>query len=124
MGGYEKLDVVWYSVSDWQRAKDFYQNVLGFQPTFGADEMDWQQYRVAEGSPDLAIARAQAGQRVTSGGGAVAVLAVKDIEAARQHLVAKKVRCEEITTIPNIVKLCVFHDPDGNRLQLSQSLMG
>ena len=37
MGGYEKLDVVWYTVSDWQRAKDFYQNVLGFQPTFGAD---------------------------------------------------------------------------------------
>jgi hypothetical protein len=71
-----------------------------------------------------AIARAQPGQAVGNEGGAIAVLAVKDIEAARNELAARRVRCEHITTIPNIVKLCIFRDPDGNRLQLSQSLMG
>jgi predicted enzyme related to lactoylglutathione lyase len=119
---YEKLDVVWYTVTDWPRAKAFYEKVLGFQPTFGMDEMGWQQYRVAEGSPDLAIAKAQANQAPGNGGGAIAVLAVKNIDAARTELVAKRVPCDEITTIPNVVKLCVFRDPDGNRLQLSQAL--
>lgn len=119
---YEKMDVVWYTVSDWRRAKAFYEGTLGFQPTFGMDEMGWQQYRVAEGSPDLAIARAQPGQAVGAGG-ATAVLAVRNIDAARKELIAKRVACDDITTIPNVVKLCVFRDPDGNKLQLSQSLM-
>lgn len=119
---YEKLDVVWYPVTDWQRAKSFYREALGLQPTFGSDEMGWQQYAVGEGSPDIAIARAQPGQKVTGDGGAVVVLAVIDIEAGRQRLLAKNVRCDEVTVIPNIVKLCTFYDPDGNRLQLAQPL--
>lgn len=124
MALYEKLDVVWYAVTDWQRAKSFYREALGLQPTFGADEMGWQQYAVGEGSPDIAISRAQPGQKVTGDGGAVVVLAVIDIEAGRQRLLAKNVRCDEVTVIPNTVKLCTFYDPDGNRLQLAQPLMG
>lgn len=122
MALYEKLDVVWFYVSDWGRAKKFYQEALGLTPTFGMDQMGWQQYAVAPGSPDLAIARADNGQATGPGGGAIAVLAVKDIEAARKRLVANEVRCDEVSDIPNVVRLCTFYDPDGNRLQLSQAL--
>lgn len=122
MALYEKLDVVWYTVTDWQRAKTFYMEALGLRPTFCMEEMGWQQYRVAEGSPDIAISRAQPGQHVGGAGGAVAVLAVRDVEVARRRLLEKKVRCDGITTIPNVVKLCDFYDPDGNRLQLAQPL--
>ena len=124
MANYEKVDVVWYTVTDWPRAKKFYEEALGLTPTFGMDQMGWQQYAVAPGSPDLAIGRAQPGQSTGAGGGAIAVLAVKDIEAARKRLIGNKVRCDEVMEIPNTVRLCMFYDPDGNRLQLSQAVAG
>src|SRR5262249_23567045 len=110
MALYEKLDVVWFYVSDWARAKKFYEEALGLTPTFGMDQMGWQQAAVAPGSPALGIARAEtAGQTPGAGGGAIAVLAVKDIEAARKRLVANRVRCDAVSEIPNIVRLCMFY---------------
>jgi len=58
----ERLDAVWYAVTDWSRAKTFYGDALRLQPTFGMEEVGWQRYRVAEGSPDVTISRVQAGQ--------------------------------------------------------------
>jgi predicted enzyme related to lactoylglutathione lyase len=57
--------------------------------------------------------------------GVVPVLGVKDIDAARKHLESKGVKFTGPTeTIPNLVKLATFLDPDGHRIMMYQSLGG
>jgi hypothetical protein len=51
------------------------------------------------------------------------VLGVRDIDAARAHLEKHNVRFDGATrTIPGMVKLATFFDPDGHALMLYQSL--
>jgi hypothetical protein len=48
---------------------------------------------------------------------------VKDIDAARKIVEAKKVRFDGPTQeIPGMVKLATFFDPDGNPMMFSQDL--
>ena len=48
-----------------------------------------------------------------------------DIDAAKARLDAHGVRQDgDIQTIPDLVKLLTFYDPDGNAMMLSQSLNG
>jgi predicted enzyme related to lactoylglutathione lyase len=56
-------------------------------------------------------------------GGAVLTFGVKDIDAARKRLETADVRFDGDTqTIPDMVKLATFFDPDGNALMLFQDL--
>jgi predicted enzyme related to lactoylglutathione lyase len=122
MPNLERVDVVWYPVTDWDRAKRFYKDILALKPAFGMDEMGWLEFEVGSAPTHLAISRTEPGQSTAAAGGGVAVIAVKDIEGVRADLVGKGVRCDDVQVIPNVVKLCSFFDPDGNRIQLAQSL--
>jgi predicted enzyme related to lactoylglutathione lyase len=118
----ERVDVVWYPVTDWERAKRFYKDTLALKPAFGMDEMGWLEFEVGSAPTHLAISRVEPGQPTGASGGACAVIAVKDIDGVRADLVRKGVRCDDVQEIPKVVKLCSFFDPDGNRIQLAQSL--
>jgi CreA protein len=119
----DRVDVAWYTVRDFERAGKFYRDVLGLKPVFGSADMGWQEFQVGEGPTHLAISRAEASSPPAgAGGGAVVVLAVGDVEQTRAELVAKDVRCEKVQVIPNVVKLCTFYDPEGNQLQLAQTV--
>lgn len=62
-------------------------------------------------------------QDVPQGGGATNVWAVTDIDAAKAELDLHGVRQDgDIQTIPGLVRLLTFYDPDGNAMMLSQSL--
>jgi len=62
-------------------------------------------------------------ERVKSGGNAVLVWGVADVDAARKELESKGVRFDGATrTHEGMVKLATFFDPDGNTLMLYQSL--
>jgi len=55
-------------------------------------------------------------------GGATATFACADVRGAFARLQAKGVKCDPIDEIPGQVILGSFYDPDGNRLQLAQTL--
>ena len=56
-------------------------------------------------------------------GGATLTWGVKDIDGSRSALEAKNVRFDGDTlTVPDMVKLATFFDPDGNKLMLFQDL--
>ena len=62
-------------------------------------------------------------QEETKKGGATLTFGVKDIVSSGSQLEAKDVRFDgEIQTIPGMVSLATFFDPDGNQMMLAQDL--
>jgi len=109
-----------YGVSDLDRTIAWYRDVLGFQLAYRLDDMAWCELQ----SP---IARVQVGlsqvDEVKVEGGCTMTWGVKDIDKARATLEKHRVRFDgETMTIPDMVKLATFYDPDGNKLMLYQSL--
>ncbi len=54
-------------------------------------------------------------------GGATATFTCDDVRGAIARLQAKGVPCDPIDEMPSVI-LGSFYDPDGNRLQLAQTL--
>lgn len=64
------------------------------------------------------------GTNAGGAGGAVLTWSVEDIDASRAVIEAKGVRFDgETRTLPGLVKLATFFDPDGNVMMFAQSLM-
>ncbi|MFZ3217953.1 MAG: VOC family protein [Candidatus Acidiferrales bacterium] len=114
-----KVKVSWFSVDDFEGAKKFYGNVLGLKKVF--EMQQWAEFAEAEGKETIGIAvNSPSGKEP----GATIVLEVEDIEREHKRLQAAGVKFEgKIEEIPGVVKLAVFRDPAGNRLQLAQQLM-
>lgn len=109
-------------VSDFARAKRWYQDVLGFQEIYSVDEIGWCE--MSTHVPGLTVGVSQV-ETTHPGPGVVLTWGVVDIDATRRVLEAQDVRFEAPTrTIEGLVKLATFYDPDGNVFMLAQSLAG
>jgi catechol 2,3-dioxygenase-like lactoylglutathione lyase family enzyme len=106
-------------VSDLDAAIGWYQSILGFELIYRLDEMGWCEMA----SP---VARVNVGLSVVEQaqpGGATPTFGVTDIEVARQFLGDRQVKIDgDIVTIPDMVRLLTFYDPDGNSLMFYQDL--
>lgn len=108
------------NVTDLERAIAWYRDVLGFKHMYTVQEIAWCELE----SP---VARVSVGlsQTETAGGpgGATLTFGVVDVDKARAVLEASHVRFDgDSQTIPGMVKLATFFDPDGNTLMLYQDL--
>ena len=107
-------------VSDLDSALAWYHEMLGSEVLYKVAEMGWAE--VTSPVARTAIGLSQVEKPKTTG--CVPVWAVADIDAARARLESKSVRFDGDTmTIPGMVRLATFFDPDGNAWMLSQSLM-
>ncbi len=115
----KRLDVIAYSVTDWQRAKKFYTETLGLPvANFLGDEVGWMELGDKEGT-NLALSQWGGTGDFPTRGGAVAVFEVADAVAAIAELRHRGVRCDDPVVIPGMVTWANFYDPDGNRLQVA-----
>ncbi|HKD64876.1 MAG TPA: VOC family protein [Candidatus Acidoferrales bacterium] len=115
-----KMSVAWFSVSDFDQSKRFYSDVLGLKKAFEVE--GWAEFN--SGGKDEAAIGISNGTHTAKEHGATIVLRVDDIERERKRLEAAGVKFEGKTEeIPGMVKLAIFRDPSGNRLQLCQVLM-
>ena len=106
-------------VSDLAAALAWYQEMLGSDVIYKVGEMGWAE--VTSPVEKVAIGLSQVEKPKTTG--CVPVWEVGDIDAARARLESKDVRFDGDTiTIPGLVKLATFFDPDGNAWMLSQTL--
>ena len=101
---------------------EWYQSVLGFTLLYRADEIGWCELTTHMAGVNVGLSE---NREVAQGGGATNVWGVTDIDSAKARLDAHGVRQDgDIQTIPDLVKLLTFYDPDGNAMMLSQSLNG
>lgn len=124
MSLFKDVNVVQYHVTQWERAKQFYTDVLGWPVAFLSDEAGWMEFG-EEGKTHLAINRWEESTPVPAGlGGALAVLTVEDAARTVAALRARGVRCDDAVVIPGMVAYGAFYDPDGNRVQFASSPPG
>lgn len=108
------LDLVFYWVSDLDRAVDFYGDVLGLR-LVRRDGQDWAEFDA--GGRRFALHGAAPGQTVTPGG-AAAVFTVADLDEAKASLAARSVLPIHEGDVESYARFASFQDPDGNVFQL------
>ena len=109
------------SVTDLDKAIDWYQNVLGFELSMKFEDMGWAEFKAPATGVTVGLSQVES---VPTGGGATVVFGVVDLDRVRQRLEAHDVRFDgETQVIPEMTKLATFFDPDGNTLMISESLL-
>ena len=124
---FEKLHHVAMIVSDYQRAREFYVEKLGFpilRENFRAERGDWKlDLKFGDGELEI-FAIPGAPPRPTypeAQGLRHLAFRVEDIEEAVRELEALGIPCEEIRWDPYSEKrMTFFHDPDGLPLELHE----
>ena len=107
-----------YAVSDMEKARGFYEGILGLTPNSeydGTGNVHWIEYDIGEGTLGVGCAP---GMWDPSTKGASAALEVDDFDDALAWIKDKNV---PIVMGPNDFPSCrmvVIADPDGNRLTL------
>lgn len=105
---------------DMERSIAFYREVLGFELLYKLDDMGWCELQSPVTRVNVGLSQVE---KPEVKGGATLTFGVSDIDAARKTLEAQGVRFDGDTrTIPDMVRLATFYDPDGNTLMLYQSL--
>jgi catechol 2,3-dioxygenase-like lactoylglutathione lyase family enzyme len=103
-----------YGVSDLDRGREFYREVLGFEEQY----VDWDARWARMGRSGMEIALVE-GERQDAG---VAHLDVEDVKAERERLAAAGVEVGTVLELHGFLRLLDVYDPDGNRIQLAQEL--
>ena len=105
---------VWYLVRDFDRGRDFYKRVLGFDETY----VDWSDKRSQMEQGGMRIALAE-GEPMDCG---VATVDVNDVKADAARLREAGVEVGVVLELAGQIRLVDVFDPDGNRVQLTQPL--
>jgi catechol 2,3-dioxygenase-like lactoylglutathione lyase family enzyme len=106
---------VWYRVRDLDAGRAFYRDVLGFEEVFVDFDDGWS--RLRHGEMEIALAE---GDPAESGG--VAHVDVEDVKAEAERLRAAGIEVGVVFELHGQIRLVDVFDPDGNRIQLAQSL--
>jgi predicted enzyme related to lactoylglutathione lyase len=124
MSLFKNVNVVSYYVTDWEKAKKFYGEVLEWPIAYASDEFGWVEYG-REGEAHIAINRWEPREghatRPPANGGATLVLTVDDARKVTEALRKKGVKCDDVVEIPGVVTYGTFYDPEGNRIQFAES---
>ena len=118
--GYDGSLLVQLRVADLDRAVTFYRDVMNFELVHRNDSLSWA--KLSAGIPGVRIGLG-VGREVKGSGNLSLNFGVRDIESARKQLEKRGVTFQGPTiTIPQVVKLADFNDPDGNRIRLAEDL--
>ncbi len=107
------------SVSDRHASARWYNEKLGFELIFHADDAGWSELQTKTAGVTLGLGE----QTEPTPGNAVPVFGVPDIDTARKDLESAGVEFDGDTeVIEGMVSTATFYDPDRNALMLAQDL--
>jgi catechol 2,3-dioxygenase-like lactoylglutathione lyase family enzyme len=109
-----RLDLVFYWVSDLDRAVAFYEAALGLR-LLRRDADNWAEFDA--GGRRFALHSVAEGQPLAPGG-ATAVFSVDDLDRAKADLTARGVEFGHEGDVGGYARFASFTDPDGNAVQL------
>ncbi len=114
---FKGVNVVSIHVMDWEGAKKFYRDLLGWPIRWQDNQMGWEEYGV-EGSADVSISRWDGPEAIPPASGRTTlVLTVADAVKTVADLRARGIKCDDAVTIPGTVVVAALYDPEGNRIQ-------
>jgi predicted enzyme related to lactoylglutathione lyase len=106
-----------YQVKDFDRAKKFYSDVMGFEITWdGGTEVGWAEFALPAEGARLGINLIREGE-LRQGSGTL-TMDVEDLDACKKYLGSKSVDTTDITDIPDMVSYFNMKDPEGNLIQV------
>ena len=99
-------------------AIDWYQDILGFSLLYKVEDMGWCELQSPVARVNLGLSQVE---NPEVKGGATLTFGVTNIDTARAALESRRVPFDGDTlTIPDMVKLATFFDPDGNKFMLAE----
>lgn len=115
------MGLSWITVSDIEKAKKLFVDVLGMKVGAEAKEYNWLELEL--NGIRLGIGQSQENFGPKPGHNAIVTFVVDDISEAKKVFEQKGVRIEgDIMEVPGHVKLLTFFDNDGNMFQLVEDL--
>ena len=109
------------SVRDRHASAGWYNDKLGFELLYHADEAGWSELKTRTPGVTLGLGE----QTEPAPGNSVPVFGVSDIATARNNLESAGVEFDgETEVIEGMVSTATFYDPDRNALMLAQDLTG
>ncbi|HZP73518.1 MAG TPA: VOC family protein [Gaiellaceae bacterium] len=106
---------VWYLVRDFDRGRDFYKRLLGFDETYVDWDDKWS--KLERGAMKIAL-----GEGDPMPGGGVAALDVEDVRRFAERLRGEGVEVGTVVELAGQVRLVDVFDADGNRVQLTEEI--
>lgn len=107
------------SVRDRHLSAKWYNEKLGFEVLYHADEAGWSELKTKTDGVTLGLGE----QEEPTPGNSVPVFGIADIHKARKALETVGVKFDgETITVDGMVSTATFYDPDGNALMLAQDL--
>jgi catechol 2,3-dioxygenase-like lactoylglutathione lyase family enzyme len=103
-----------YRVRDLDAGRRFYRETLGFTETHFDADARWS--TLERGEMEIGLAEGEPEE------GGVAHVDVPDVKAEAQRLRSQGVRVGVVLELAGEIRLLDVFDPDGNRVQLAQSL--
>ena len=114
---FKGINVVSISVTDLDKAREFYRDVLGLgEPIYDLPDAGWIEFASGSPSGNIAVTKAESDWQPNTG--TTIVLNVEDFHTACTGLRQRGVHCEDPVVFPGYVTFCSFYDPFGNRLQM------
>lgn len=106
--------------ADLEASIRWYQDVLGFELLYHAEDLAWAELRTPVAHVNVGIGQVETPE---TAGGATLTWGTSDLDALRAELEAADVRFDgETQEIPQMVRLATFFDPDGNKHMLYQDI--
>jgi predicted enzyme related to lactoylglutathione lyase len=106
-----------YQVKDFDRAKKFYSEIMGFEITWdGGTEVGWAEFALPAEGARLGINLIRDGEHRQGSG--TLTMDVEDLDACQVYLKGKGIETTEITDVPNMVSYFNLKDPEGNPIQV------
>ena len=120
MSLFKNINVCYVYVRDWEVAKKFYSDLLGWPEAYSSDEIGWTEWG-EEGATHFAINRWDQEGEMPVRGTPKLVLSVADAYQITDALRTRGIRCDDVIDIPGVVTYGAFYDPEGNRLEFASS---
>ena len=119
----QDIALAWIVVADLKKAVKYYTQVVGLKLLEHNDEFGWAELAGENGGTRLGIAQQGGHCPMTAGNNAIVTLTVTDLVKAKNELTKKGAKLVgDMQEVPGHVKLQLFEDTDGNKLQLVEDL--
>ncbi len=98
MSKFMNVNVVYHYVKDWDRAKKFYDEILGWQVAWSDDNSGWREYG-ADNATHFAINKITEHARGRQGVGATVTFTVDNVDETHAWLKSKGIKVDDVLLV-------------------------